>query len=65
MRNKKEFVEYSKAKELVSNYELTVKTKLDYQISYKEIHADLPCDPTATYKSEWIDWNVFLGKNIA
>jgi len=45
--------------------ELTVKTKLDYQISYKEIHADLPCDPTATYKGEWIDWNVFLGKNIA
>ena len=63
MRKKKQFVEYSQAKKMVNDFELSVETKLDYQISYKEIHADLPSDPTITYQEEWIGWNVFLDKN--
>ena len=59
MRKKKQFVEYSQAKKMVNDFELSVETKLDYQISYKEIHADLPSDPTITYQEEWIGWNVF------
>ncbi|HAO38140.1 MAG TPA: hypothetical protein DCQ54_00630 [Gammaproteobacteria bacterium] len=63
MRKKKHFVEYAQAKKVVNDFELSVETKLDYQISYKEIHADLPSDPTSTYQKEWIDWSVFLDKN--
>jgi hypothetical protein len=63
VRKKKQFVEYSQAKKMVNDFELSVETKLDYQISYKEIHADLPSDPTITYQEEWIGWNVFLDKN--
>ena len=63
MRKKKQFVEYTQAKKMVNDFELSVETKLDYQISYKEIHADLPSDPTITYQEEWIGWNVFLDKN--
>ena len=63
MRKKKHFVEYTQAKKMVNDFELSVETKLDYQISYKEIHADLPSDPTSTYQKEWIDWSVFLDKN--
>ena len=59
MRKKKQFVEYTQAKKMVNDFELSVETKLDYQISYKEIHADLPSDPTITYQEEWIGWNVF------
>jgi len=62
VRKKKHFVEYSQAKKMVNDFEISVETKLDYQISYKEIHADLPSDPTATYQEEWIGWNVFLDK---
>ncbi|HAP45252.1 MAG TPA: hypothetical protein DCQ66_02305, partial [Gammaproteobacteria bacterium] len=54
---------YAQAKKMVNDFELSVETKLDYQISYKEIHADLPSDPTSTYQKEWIDWSVFLDKN--
>ena len=63
MRKKKQFVEYSQAKKMVNDFELSVETKLDYQISYIKIHADLPSDPTITYQEEWIGWNVFLDKN--
>jgi|AJXC01.1.fsa_nt_gi hypothetical protein len=49
---------------MVNDFELAVETKLDYQISYKEIHADLPSDPTTTYQEEWIGWNVFLDKKV-
>jgi len=63
VRKKKQFVEYTQAKKMVNDFELSVETKLDYQISYKEIHADLPSDPTITYQEEWIGWNVFLDKN--
>jgi len=59
VRKKKQFVEYTQAKKMVNDFELSVETKLDYQISYKEIHADLPSDPTITYQEEWIGWNVF------
>jgi len=63
VRKKKQFIEYAQAKQLVNDFELAVETKLDYQISYKEIHTDLPSDPTTTYQKDWVDWHVFLDKN--
>ena len=60
MRKKKQFVEYSQAKKMVNDFELSVETKLDYQISYKEIHADLPSDPISK-KKKTIIFEPYLG----
>jgi hypothetical protein len=37
-----------------------VATKLDYQISYKDIHVDLPSNPRKAYEDQWEGWNNFL-----
>jgi len=46
--------------DLIKDYVLPVVTKLDYQISYKDIHADLPSDPRRAYEDQWLSWDSFL-----
>lgn|GEM_PF-331184 len=60
MRNKKTYIEYNEAMDLIKDYVLPVVTKLDYQISYKDIHADLPSDPRGAYEDQWLSWDSFL-----
>ncbi len=60
MSYKKTYIKYDDAIDLISNYVLPVVTKLDYQISYKDIHIDLPSDPQKVYKDQWTDWSNFL-----
>ncbi|MBT7558390.1 hypothetical protein HN615_15930 [Candidatus Woesearchaeota archaeon] len=57
---KKHFLKYHEARAVVKNYQLPVETSLDYELSYKYIHTDLPSDPPTTYKNDWIDWKEFL-----
>ncbi len=60
MRDKKTYIKYGQAVELIKGYVLPVATKLDYQISYKDIHVDLPSNPQKAYEDQWEGWNNFL-----
>jgi len=58
--NNENFIGYHEAKGLLRKYVLPVKTVLDYRISYKDIHNDLPSKPQEVYKGDWISWEEFL-----
>jgi very-short-patch-repair endonuclease len=63
-RNKKEYIRYINAKEIV--HKMNLKSQNEWYRICKEnkIPEMIPKTPNSYYKDEWISWNDWLGHNI-